>query len=56
VEDVVLDVGMSKIVALTTDRGWVSAEELERIVEGGLDEEQLIPSYEPQKEGLVGAN
>jgi MoxR-like ATPase len=55
VEDVVLDVGMSKIVALTTGRGWVSAEELERVVKDGLDEEQLIPSYEPQKEGPVGA-
>jgi hypothetical protein len=28
---------MSKIVALTADRGWVSAEELERIVREGLD-------------------
>lgn len=41
-EDVVLDLGMSKIVALTADRGWVSAEELERVVKDGLAEEQLI--------------
>jgi energy-coupling factor transporter ATP-binding protein EcfA2 len=37
-EDVVLDLGMSKIVALTADRGWISAEELERVVREGLDD------------------
>lgn len=36
-EDVILDLGMSKIVALTADRGWTSAEELERVVSEGLD-------------------
>lgn len=36
-EDVILDLGMSKIVALTADRGWTSAEELERVVREGLD-------------------
>src|SRR5262249_15906465 len=41
-DDVVLDVGMSKVVALTADRGWVSAEELERVVRDGLDSPQLI--------------
>ena len=41
-DDVVLDVGMSKIVALTADRGWVSAEELERAVRDGLSKPQLI--------------
>lgn len=35
-EDVVLDLGMSKIVALTADRGWVTAEELERVVRDGF--------------------
>ncbi|MCS3498686.1 dephospho-CoA kinase [Bradyrhizobium japonicum] len=54
-EDVVLDLGMSKIVALTADRGWVSAEELERVVKNGLDEEQLIPGHEPSKEGTFVA-
>jgi MoxR-like ATPase len=49
-EDVILDLGMSKIVALTADRGWVSAEELERVVKDGLDEEQLIPDCAPPKE------
>ncbi|WP_156436430.1 AAA family ATPase, partial [Bradyrhizobium pachyrhizi] len=44
VEDVVLDLGMSKIVALTADRGWISAEELERIVRDGLDAPSLLPS------------
>ena len=52
-EDVILDLGMSKIVALTADRGWVSAEELERVVKDGLDEEQLIPDFEPPMEDLV---
>jgi hypothetical protein len=50
-EDVVLDFGMSKVVALTTGRGWVSAEELERVVKDGLNEEQLIPGHVPPKEG-----
>ncbi|MCA1475722.1 ATP-binding protein [Bradyrhizobium sp. NBAIM08] len=49
-EDVVLDLGMSKIVALTADRGWVSAEELERLVRDGLDHEQLIPDPGSQPE------
>jgi energy-coupling factor transporter ATP-binding protein EcfA2 len=41
-EDVVLDLGMSKIVALTADRGWISAEELERVVRNGLDDQYLL--------------
>jgi len=41
-DDIVLDLGMSKVVAVTADRGWVSAEALERIVTDGLDEGQLI--------------
>jgi MoxR-like ATPase len=49
-EDVVLDLGMSKIVALAAKRGWVSAEELERLVREGLDDEQLIPEDEPTPE------
>ncbi|WP_109117049.1 AAA family ATPase [Azospirillum sp. TSO22-1] len=52
-EDVVLDLGMSKIVALTADRGWVSAEELERVVKDGLDEEQLIPADNQPKEAPI---
>ncbi|QHP68207.1 AAA family ATPase [Bradyrhizobium sp. LCT2] len=53
-EDVVLDLGMSKIVALTADRGWVSAEELERLVREGLDDEQLIPDLgSSSEEGRV---
>ncbi|MGM4927677.1 AAA family ATPase [Tardiphaga sp. 619_E2_N8_5] len=46
-QDVVIDLGMSKIVALTADRGWVSAEELERLVRDGLDDEQLISDHQP---------
>lgn len=34
-EDIILDLGMSKIVAVTADRGWVSAEALERVVREG---------------------
>jgi energy-coupling factor transporter ATP-binding protein EcfA2 len=41
-EDVILDLGMSKIVALTADRGWISAEELERVVREGIDATPLI--------------
>jgi MoxR-like ATPase len=52
-EDVVLDLGMSKIVALTADRGWVSAAELERVVKDGLVEDQLIPDHEPPKEASI---
>jgi MoxR-like ATPase len=53
-EDVVLDLGMSKIVALTADRGWVSAEELERVVRDGLDDEQLLPvSQSPTVDNAV---
>ena len=52
-DDVVLDIGMSKIVALTADRGWVSAEELERVVQDGLDEEQLIPANKQPKEAII---
>jgi MoxR-like ATPase len=37
-EDVVLDLGMSKIVAVSADRGWVSAAELDRVVREGLDD------------------
>ncbi|MGJ8530046.1 AAA family ATPase [Maritalea sp.] len=33
--DVIFDIGMSKIVAVTAERGWISAEELERIVRDG---------------------
>jgi energy-coupling factor transporter ATP-binding protein EcfA2 len=38
-EDLILDFGMSKIVAITAERGWTSAEELERIMSQGLARE-----------------
>lgn len=41
-DDVVLDVGMSKIVAVTADRGWVSSDELDRVVGDGLDHEKAV--------------
>ncbi|MUT24272.1 AAA family ATPase [Mesorhizobium japonicum] len=34
-DDIILDLGMSKIVAVTAERGWVSTQELERIVREG---------------------
>lgn len=52
-EDIVLDVGMSKIVALAADRGWVSAEELERVVKDGLDEDQLTSDQKQSTEAPV---
>ena len=33
-EDIILDLGMSKIVAVTADRGWISTDELGRIMRG----------------------
>jgi energy-coupling factor transporter ATP-binding protein EcfA2 len=34
-DDIILDIGMSKIVAVTAERGWISIRELERIVRDG---------------------
>ncbi|MDT0506929.1 AAA family ATPase [Novosphingobium sp. MMS21-SN21R] len=34
-EDIVLDIGMSKIVVVTAERGWISTREIERIVRDG---------------------
>jgi len=31
-EDIVLDLGMSKVVAVTAERGWISTAEIERVV------------------------
>ncbi|WP_181893074.1 AAA family ATPase [Falsiruegeria mediterranea] len=42
-EDIILDIGMSKIVAVTAERGWVSADELERIVENGYSSSTGLP-------------
>ncbi|WP_143201832.1 AAA family ATPase [Bradyrhizobium sp. NAS96.2] len=54
-EDVVLDLGMSKIVALTADRGWISAEELDRVVLEGLDESDLLPKTESEPDAALDA-
>lgn len=40
-DDVILDLGMSKIVAITAERGWVSTEEIERIVREGRSGKRL---------------
>lgn len=34
-DDIIIDLGMSKIVAVTAERGWVSIEELERLIKEG---------------------
>lgn len=34
-DDIILDLGMSKLVAVTAERGWISTHELERIVRDG---------------------
>jgi|GEM_PF-5305826 len=34
-DDIILDLGMSKVVAVTAERGWISTRELERIVRDG---------------------
>lgn len=41
-EDIVLDLGMSKIVAVTAERGWISKAGLERIVRGEDPAETII--------------
>lgn len=41
-EDIILDLGMSKIVAVTADRGWISTDQLERIVRGEKPAETLV--------------
>ncbi len=41
-EDVIVDLGMSKIVAVTADRGWISKNELDRIVRGEEPVETLV--------------
>lgn len=41
-DDVILDLGMSKIVAVTANRGWISAEELERIVREGVERDDRL--------------
>ncbi|WP_167561759.1 AAA family ATPase [Bosea lupini] len=53
-EDIVLDLGMSKIVVVTADRGWISADELERVVREGCpvgslsDEVEIEQHLEPE--------
>lgn len=42
-EDIIFDLGMSKIVAVTAERGSVSSEELERIMQEGLENGAKAP-------------
>jgi MoxR-like ATPase len=63
-DDIILDLGMSKIVAVTADRGWVSIEELERIVQdgdpiaarllAGIDTDEESFDDEPEGVGVDG--
>lgn len=43
-DDVILDLGMSKIVAMTAERGWTSAAELERVMREGMETNTAQPS------------
>lgn len=45
-EDVIIDLGMSKIVAVTAERGWISTEELERVVDE-RDVDKIRSNHEP---------
>lgn len=51
-EDIILDLGMSKIVAVTADRGWISTDELERIVRGERPAEPLVIAAPEPKTAL----
>lgn len=42
-KDIILDIGMSKIVAVTAERGWISADKLERIIEEGYPNRTDLP-------------
>lgn len=47
-DDIILDLGMSKVVAVTAERGWISTRELERIVRDG---DAPIPTMLPGDAG-----
>lgn len=49
-DDVILDLGMSKIVAITAERGWVSTEEIERIVQEGGPNAPLLSAGDAEYE------
>ncbi|MGX5668828.1 AAA family ATPase [Rhizobium daejeonense] len=51
-DDVVLDLGMSKIVAMTAQRGWTSAAELERVMHEGVAAEYVDPTSSPVEQSL----
>jgi energy-coupling factor transporter ATP-binding protein EcfA2 len=48
-DDIILDLGMSKIVAVTANRGWISAEELERVVGEGANLDVRAPGTTEEK-------
>jgi energy-coupling factor transporter ATP-binding protein EcfA2 len=48
-DDVVLDIGMSKVVAIGAQPGWVSADWLESVVRNGLPARQLASTEIPSE-------
>ncbi len=56
-DDVVLDLGMSKIVAMTAQRGWTSAAELERVMDEGVaaefEDSTTLPAEQSLEPDLV---
>lgn len=46
-EDIIFDFGMSKIVAVTADRGWISTNALERIVRGEESAKVMVIADDP---------
>ena len=42
-DDIILDLGMSKVVAVTAERGWISTRELEHIVRDGDAPLAMVP-------------
>ena len=53
-DDIILDIGMSKIVAVTAVRGWISSDELDRIVrDGDPSHTGLLPAKNTANEPAV---
>lgn len=54
-DDVILDLGMSKIVAMTAERGWTSAAELERLMREGVETNTETPGSAESKSDHIDA-
>lgn len=56
-DDIILDLGMSKIVAMTAERGWTSASELERVMREGVETDtspELVTTLKTELVDAVG--